>query len=72
LGTAWFVHLPSGEKIRFRFIGREGSLVRFTTGDGPHVIVAPNAVVVTIESAEADPEGFPVEFSDEGQEAPDA
>jgi hypothetical protein len=61
---AWYAHLPSGEKVRIRWIGRKGPLVHFTTPEGSRIILAPDAVVVTIEPLPADTEGFPVEFLD--------
>jgi len=41
-------------------------LIRFTTPDGSPVVLAPEAVVVTVEPLPEDAESFPVEFLDEG------
>jgi hypothetical protein len=59
---AWYVHLPSGEKVRIKLIEKEGPLIRFTRPEGSYVIVAPTAVAITIEPLPEDAEGFPVEF----------
>ena len=69
---AWYVHLPSGEKVRIRLIGTEPPLVRFTTFDHRSIILAPDAVAVTIEPQPEDSEGFPIEFldADDGDEPP--
>jgi hypothetical protein len=65
---AWYVHLPSGEKPRIRLINTEGPLVRFTTFDDRFILLAPDAVAVTIEPQPGDSEGFPIEFLDAGEE----
>jgi hypothetical protein len=71
---AWYVHLPSGEKPRIRLINTEGCLVRFITFDGRFILLAPDAVAVTIEPQPEDSEGFPVEFldADEKDEPPES
>lgn len=61
---AWYLHLPSGEKVRIKYLGGEGALIRFGLPDEEtQVIVAPSAVAITIESQ--DSESFPVELLDE-------
>lgn len=64
---AWYAHLPSGEKVRIKWIGRAGSLVRFTSPEGRSIILAPDAVVVTIDPLPGDSEGFPMEFLGEDE-----
>ena len=60
---AWYVHLPSGEKVGIKHISRRGSLIRFTTRDErSYVVLAPTAVAVTIKPFPEDSEGFPIEF----------
>jgi hypothetical protein len=68
---AWYVHLPSGEKVRIRWISQEGPLIRFTTPERSYVIVAPTAVAITIERLPEDSEGFPVEFLEADESADD-
>jgi hypothetical protein len=65
---AWYAHLPSGERARIKLIGRKGPLVEFTTREGSLILLAPDAVVVTIESQPEDSEGFPLEFLDSAEE----
>ena len=76
----WRLHLPSGEEFRIRLIGVEGPLVRFAGfwSSGSTVdfaLVAPEAVVVTLETVErATVDDYvPVEFEDpeENTEADD-
>jgi hypothetical protein len=65
---AWYVHLPSGERVRIRWFGVEGVLLRFTTPDDLPILLAPEALALTIEPLSEDVEGFPVEFLDESDE----
>jgi hypothetical protein len=65
---AWYVHLPSGEKVRIKLITKDGSLIRFTAPDEEtYIVVAPTAVVITIEPTSEDSEGFPVEFLEDDE-----
>jgi hypothetical protein len=59
---AWYAHLPSGEKIRIRWFGIEGSLVLLRTPEALPVVLAPDAVAITIEPLPEDAEGVPIEF----------
>lgn len=61
---AWYAHLPSGEKVRVRWFGIEGALVLLRTPEDLPVVLAPEAVAITIEPLPEDQEGFPVEFYD--------
>lgn len=65
---AWIVHLPSGEKVRIKRIAKEGPLIRFVTREGVSVILAPEAVAITIAPPIEDTEGFPIEFLDSADE----
>ncbi len=65
---AWYVHLASGEKVRIRWFGREAALMRFTTPDGTFLLLAPEAVAITIEALGEDDEGFPIEFLDDPED----
>jgi hypothetical protein len=69
----WYLHLPSGGVLTVKGIGVEGPLIRFvgfwaTASTVEYVLVAPEAVVVTIESAEelAEPPRFDFPPDDEG------
>lgn len=69
---AWYVHLPSGEKVRIKFIAEDGRLVRFTAPDEETLIViAPDAVAITVEPPSEDSEGFPLEFLEGGAASED-
>lgn len=64
----WYAHLPSGEKVRIRTFTTDGPLVRLTSFDKKFILLAPDAVVVTVEPQPPDPKGVPVEFLDAGDE----
>jgi hypothetical protein len=66
---AWYAHLPSGEKVRIKLIQRDGSLICFTTYERSLILLAPDAVVVTIEPQPEDSEGFPIEFLEPDEDA---
>lgn len=47
---AWWVHLPTGQKIRIKWIGVYGPFVRFVAPDDETaILLAPEAVTITIE-----------------------
>lgn len=55
----WDLHLPTGETFRIRLFGLEGALLRFTgfhdsSASADYVLVAPESVVVTVQSVELD------------------
>jgi hypothetical protein len=62
---AWHVHLPSGENVRIRYFSAEGPLLEFITPDGETIYVAPQSLVLTLDTVSKGEETFPVEWLDE-------
>ena len=63
------VHLYLRREAPYQVDECRSSLVRFTTFDDRFIILAPDAVAITIEPQPENREGFPVEFLDEDQDA---
>lgn len=66
----WRLHLPSGGVFTIKLIGVEGPLVRFvgfwaSASTTDYVLVAPESVVISIESSEDLAEPLGIELPDE-------
>jgi hypothetical protein len=60
---AWWLHLASGTEIRVRWIGKHGPLMKFTGFDGTQILVAPEAVQLSMCPPPPDAPGVKIGFT---------